>query len=151
MFWKLYKKVLKTIAKNILWYKWRIFLLKLCDYRIGRDVYIGEELIVVEELEDHWNVEIGDRASLAPRVTIVTSSHPNFSRIRPSVPTPRGKVVVEADAWVGTGAILLPNVRVGKGAVVGAGAVVTKDVAPYSIVVGIPAKVVGQVKPLPAD
>lgn len=149
MFWKVWKKVLKTIAKNALWYKWRIFLLRCCHYQIGRDVYIGEELIVVEELEDHWNVEIGDRASLAPRVTIVTSSHPNFSRIRPLVPTPRGKVVIEADAWIGTGATLLPNVRVGRGAVVGAGAVVTKDVAPFSMVVGIPAKVIGQIPPLP--
>jgi hypothetical protein len=46
------------------------------------------------------------------------------------------------DTWIGHGAIIMPEVRVGDGAVVGSGAVVTKDVAPYTIVVGVPAKFV---------
>jgi acetyltransferase-like isoleucine patch superfamily enzyme len=50
------------------------------------------------------------------------------------------KVQVDADVWIGTGAIVVPGERIGIGAVVGAGAVVTKDVAPYTIVVGVPAK-----------
>ena len=48
------------------------------------------------------------------------------------------EVVIEDDAWIGTHAIIMPGVTIGRGAVVGAGCVVTKDVAPYSVVVGIP-------------
>lgn len=51
-------------------------------------------------------------------------------------------VVLGHDVWVGHGAIVLPGVRIGTGAVVGAGAIVTKDVADYTIVVGVPARVV---------
>jgi len=51
-----------------------------------------------------------------------------------------GKIIIQDDAWIGAGAIILPNVTIGKGAVVGAGAVVTKDVPPYTVVAGVPAK-----------
>ena len=50
------------------------------------------------------------------------------------------KVTVGHDVWIGHGAIILPGVRIGHGAVVAAGAVVTKDVAPYAIVAGVPAR-----------
>lgn len=51
-------------------------------------------------------------------------------------------VVIEDDAWIGANAVVLPGVRIGRGAVVAAGAVVTKDVGPYTIVGGIPAKLI---------
>ena len=70
---KLKKKIFKMIATNIGWYKIRIALLRSCGFVIGKDVYIADGLIIVEELLDRENVVIGDRASLAPRVTIVTS------------------------------------------------------------------------------
>ena len=53
-----------------------------------------------------------------------------------------GKIVVEEDCWVGTGAFLLSHARIGRGAVVAAGAVVTKPIPPYSVVAGSPAKVI---------
>ena len=49
--------------------------------------------------------------------------------------------------WIGGGAILLPGVTIGRGSVIGAGAVVTKDVSPYSVAVGNPARVIRQVEP----
>jgi acetyltransferase-like isoleucine patch superfamily enzyme len=143
---KLKKKILKTLARNCIWYKWRIALLRMCHFEIGQNVYIGDDLIIVEELLDKGNVIIKDRASLAPRITIVTSSHPNFSKIRPFAPVVKGKVVIEEDAWIGCGAIILPNVVVGKGAIVGAGSVVNKSVPAYTIVAGIPAKELGKVE-----
>ena len=54
-------------------------------------------------------------------------------------------VVIEDDVWIGARVIFLPGVRVGRGAIVGAGAVVTKDVPDYALVVGNPARVVGTV------
>lgn len=52
-------------------------------------------------------------------------------------------IVIDEDCWIGAGSILLPNIHIGRGTVVGAGAVVTKDTLPYSVVAGVPAKVIG--------
>lgn len=52
------------------------------------------------------------------------------------------KVIIEDDVWLGTGAIILKGVTIGRGSVIAAGALVTKDVPPYSIVGGLPAKVI---------
>jgi acetyltransferase-like isoleucine patch superfamily enzyme len=52
-----------------------------------------------------------------------------------------GPVVIEDDVWLGAGAIVLDGVRIGKGCIVGAGAVVTKDLPDYAIAIGVPAKV----------
>ena len=103
--------------------------------------------MIVEELAGDDRIEIGDRASLAPRVTLVTSSHPNSSRIREYAPVSRGPVVIEEDAWIGAGAVVLPNVRIGRGAVVGALSVVTQDVPPLHVVAGQPARTVRVLAP----
>ncbi len=52
------------------------------------------------------------------------------------------QIVIEEDCWVGAGCIVLPGVKIGRGSVVGAGSVVTKDVLPYSVVAGVPAKII---------
>lgn len=137
------KKVLKRWARNTFFPGWRVQLLRWCGFRIGEDVYIADELIVVEELAERHNLVIGDRVSIAPRVTLVTSSHPNRSRIRSVAPVASGPIVLEPDAWIGAGAVILPGVTVGRGAVVGALSVVTQDVAPLTIVAGQPARPVG--------
>ena len=57
-----------------------------------------------------------------------------------------GSVTVEDDVWIGSNCVILPGVTIGCGSVIGAGAVVTKDIPPYSIAVGVPAKVLKQRK-----
>ena len=119
----------------------RICLLRLCHYRIGKSVYVGESLIVVDDLSDkRSNLLIGDRAAISPRVTFVLHSQPNASRLVPYVNSCKGKITIERDAWIGTGAVILPGVTVGEGAVVGANSVVTRDVPAYTVVGGIPAR-----------
>lgn len=146
---KVRRKFLKTWARHTMLPGWRLTLLRCAGVRIGQDAYVADDLIIVEELSGPGLVTIGDRVSLAPRVTIVTSSHPNHSRIGPTAPVASGPVTIEADAWIGTGAVLLPNVTVGRGAVVAAGAIVTRDVAPLDIVGGQPARTIGAVPPPP--
>ncbi len=55
-----------------------------------------------------------------------------------------GDIVIEDDVWIGSGARVMDGVTIGRGAIIGAGAVVTKDVPPYSIALGVPARVVGR-------
>lgn len=137
---KISKKVLKSFVKYFPGYKLRGFFLRLSGYQVGKDVYIGEELIIVDELEERGQVVIGDRVAIAPRVTLVVSSRPNFSRIKSLISEEKGPITIKNDAWLGTGVIIMPNICIGEGAVVAAGSVVTKDVPPYTVVIGAPAK-----------
>lgn len=145
--WRLRKKILKRWARNAFFPAWRVRLLRLCGFSIGRDVYIADDLLIVEELTERGNITIGDRVSIAPRVTLVTSSHPNNSRIRPFGPVAQGPIVIEDDAWLGAGCVVLPGVRIGRGAVVGANSVVGQDVAPLHVVAGQPARTVRELVP----
>ena len=95
---------------------------------------------------------IKDHVMLAPNVTIITGNHriDLMDRCMYDV-TDNDKrkcddqnVVLEGDNWIGANTTILKNVHIGRGAVVGAGSVVTKDVLPYSIVGGVPAKVIGK-------
>jgi acetyltransferase-like isoleucine patch superfamily enzyme len=135
------KKCLKLIAKYFPLCAIRILALRGAGYSVGRDVYIGEELHVTDELDNSAStLSIGDRAAIAQRVLIVLSSYANNSLYRQAFGEKFGRVAIERDAWVGAGVIILPNVTIGEGALVGAGSVVTRDVAPFTIVAGNPAR-----------
>ena len=145
--WRLRKKILKRWARNTFFPGFRVQLLRACGFTIGREVYIADDLLIVEELADRGNVTIGDRVSIAPRVTLVTSSHPNYSRIRAFAPLSQGPIVIEADAWLGSGSVILPGVRIGRGAVVGANSVVTSSVPALHVVAGQPARTIRELVP----
>jgi acetyltransferase-like isoleucine patch superfamily enzyme len=145
--WRLRKKVLKRWARNAFFPSYRVSLLRLCGFSIGSEVYIADDLIIVEELSDRNNITIGNRVSIAPRVTLVTSSHPNNSRIRGFAPVAQGSITIEDDAWLGAGCVILPGVRIGRGAVVGANSVVSQDVPPLHVVAGQPARTVRELTP----
>lgn len=147
---RLRKKLVKRWVRFIFLPALRPPLLRWAGYSVGTQVYIADGLTIVDELADRDTVTIGDRASLAPNVTLVASSHPNASRIRPVAPVQAGPVVIEADAWIGAGAVILPGVRIGRGAIVGALSVVNRDVEPLGIVAGQPARSIGRV-PTPPD
>ena len=83
---------------------------------------------------------IGNRVAIADRVTPSVASNANFSRIRNLIGELHGPIAIEDDAWLGAGVIVLPNVTIGRGAVVGAGAVVTRDVPSFTVVAGVPAR-----------
>lgn len=135
------KKSAKWVAGSFPLNGARIRALRSAGYSVGRSVYIGEGLHVTDELFSNMcSLSIGDRVAIAQRVIIVLASHPNESRLSTLLEPVFGQVTIEDDAWVGTGAIILPNVTIGEAAIVGAGAVVTKDVAPRTIVVGNPAR-----------
>lgn len=85
-------------------------------------------------------VQIGDRVLIASHVAITSITHDHRAhRIHGTYIAK--KVVIEDDCWIGAHSVILPGVRVGHGAVVGSGAIVTRDVPPRAIVVGAPARI----------
>lgn len=140
---KLRKKLFKSVAKVSPGNRLRLSLLRKCNYQIGKDVYIGEDLIVIDELGDpSTKLFIGDRVAISPRVTLVLHSAPNDSRIREHIREQKGSIVIHQDAWIGTGAVIMPDIEVGEGAVVGSNAVVTRSVPDYTVVAGVPARII---------
>lgn len=108
--------------------------------KVGERTFIGESVIV----RGQGGVTIGDSVLIAPMAKIMAVNH-NFTDVtRPVLDqgiTCQG-IVIEDGAWIGTGACVLDGVRIGKGAVVGANAVVTKDIPPHSVAVGMPAQII---------
>ncbi len=111
--------------------------------RIGRDSLIGEFNV----LRGQGGITIGDRVFCAPMVQMLAVNHVYDDPTRPMIEqgiTAQG-IEVADDVWIGAGAVLTDGVRVGEGAVVAAGAVVTKDVAPHTVVGGVPARVISHI------
>ncbi len=84
-------------------------------------------------------VRIGDDVLVASHVAIASMTHKTDARVFAETVVNK-PVVIEDNVWIGTGAIILPGVRLGTGCIIGAGAVVTKDVPANWIVAGIPAR-----------
>ncbi|MBR2722402.1 MAG: acyltransferase [Clostridia bacterium] len=106
---------------------------------------IGDNSGVGIRCEVNGPVTIGANVMMGPEVVIYTQTH---KYDRTDIPmceqgsTEPREVVIEDDVWLGRRAIIMPGVRIGKGSIIGAGAVVTKDVPPYSVVGGVPARVI---------
>lgn len=105
------------------------------DY--GLDTSLGDRVFVGHGCSflDLGGITVGERTMISPRVTLVTEGHPVEIAERYDWITV-APIVIEADVWIGAAATVLPGVRIGHGAVVGAGAVVAKDVAPLTVVTG---------------
>ena len=122
----------------------RIWGLRKLGFVVGKNVYFPSNSVITQNfVYDRGKLVLGDRVAVGPSVLFILVSHPNASKIRELMVNGKGsEIIVGNDAWIGGGAILLPGVKIGEGSVVGAGSVVTKDVAPYTIVAGNPAKVI---------
>jgi acetyltransferase-like isoleucine patch superfamily enzyme len=107
--------------------------------KIGNHVWIGPQAYF-----DARHLTLGDHVGWGPGARVLGSSHTGVPIDRPIIETDLEIRAVHVETWadIGTGAVLLPGVTVGKGSIVGAGAVVTRDVDPFSIVAGVPARFV---------
>jgi acetyltransferase-like isoleucine patch superfamily enzyme len=139
------RKILRWLGAHHPDNRTRQLFFRLTGVHIGQGCNITPGLVV----NDGYSglCRIGDRVSIATNVTLVVDSNPNNSRLcdEPHVKAHLIKtapVVIEDDVWLGTNAVVLPGVRVGQGAIVGAGAVVTRDVPPFAVVAGAPARVI---------
>ncbi len=137
---------------------------------IGSDVYVGHETMLKAyfQVPSGWKrsliigsgtwigqmcffhsaggIEIGNNVGIAPCVKILTSHHEEEGVEKPILHSRLrfAPVYIESDADIGVGTIILPGVRIGRGAQIGAGAVVTRDIPAYAVAMGNPARVARQ-------
>lgn len=152
------KRIIKDLIKKI---KWKVnnkhnytsygsIPEKMDMVKVGRDTY-GQ--LYVQAMSNQYHLIIGNYCSIAGDVlfvleadhrTNVISTYPFLTYYGgcEKDAVSKGDIIVDDDVWIGQRAMIMSGVHIGQGAVIGAGAVVTKDVPPYAIVGGVPAKII---------
>lgn len=157
VFWFFTDYITNHIVTHIpFWFIRRCYLV-LCGAKFGQHTQIDMDVTFMDpnRLKTGYNVHInrqclidargylsiGNNVSISLRSAIVTGSHDHRS---PTFDFVRTKITIEDNVWMGFQSTIVGNVKIGEGAVICAGAVVTKDVEPWSIVAGVPAKKIGE-------
>jgi maltose O-acetyltransferase len=114
-----------------------------CDF--GYNIFLGDGVFLNFNcvILDVVRVTIGDRTQIGPATQIYAADHPRDARTRREGLEFGRPVRIGADVWIGGSSIILPGVTIGDGAIVGAGSVVTRDVAAGATVAGNPARTIG--------
>lgn len=125
--------------------------------KFGDQIEIGEGVEIIADGVDGLQVWIGSHVQFARGVYVRSSNHRFDERTRPimdqghvskrvSFEGTDYAIVIEDDAWIGANAVIVSGAHVGRGAVIGAGSVVTGVIPPYAIAAGVPARVIGERK-----
>lgn len=116
----------------------KIFVKRNASLQIGSHTFINGVHLSVSE-----SVSIGEHVDIGPYTVIIDD---DFHPVGSQEDVLRKPIVIEDHVWITMNCMIMKGVRIGKGAVVAAGAVVTKDVPPYTLVGGVPAKVIKELK-----
>jgi len=113
-----------------------------CSYgvniQVGRQVFFNYGCVIL----DSCSVTLGDRVMMGPGVQLYTAAHPLEAERRAACMETAQPITIGSYVWIGGGAIVLPGVTVGDGAVIGAGSVVTRDIPCNAVAAGNPAKII---------
>jgi acetyltransferase-like isoleucine patch superfamily enzyme len=128
---------------------WSLVDLKPVDTTSSPKIRIGSYCTILHDFQCNASisVEVGDYVLIAPRVFVTDSDHvvdPAGARTTLCHEFRCAPVVIEHDCWLGANAVILKGVRIGHHAIIGANSVVTRDVAPLTVVAGAPARPIGQ-------
>jgi maltose O-acetyltransferase len=143
---KLIQRIRRASARNAFDYCGKnVNIERKADFGKGTGIRIGDSSGLGVNCSVRGPLDMGANIMMGPDVTILTSIHNTVSTDIPMNQQgflPNQKVTIGDDVWIGTRVIILPGVNIGKGSIIGAGAVVTKDVPEYAVVAGVPAKVI---------
>lgn len=140
----LYKRKFNSAGKNISFDPFSS-VFSYSSINLGRNVFIGRGAYFSSS---HSEINIGSNIMFGPDVHIYGGNHifNNVGlfmyKIKKDIAHIDGNVIIESDVWIGGKSIILSGVVIGKGAIIGAGSIVTKNVKPYSISAGNPAKII---------
>ncbi|MBN2406064.1 MAG: acyltransferase [Elusimicrobia bacterium] len=126
-----FRKIINLLARFTLNNALRVIFYRCTGVTVGKNVYIGGDCSIDDNFPEVVSIE--DDVIISHRVTVVAHDR---SRLMVA------PILIQKGAFIGTGSIVLPGVTVGHNSVVGAGSVVTKDVNPYTVVAGSPAKII---------
>jgi maltose O-acetyltransferase len=141
-----FRSFLRLLANHCIIPSLRVVLFRYSGIKIGKRVQVNLNVNFIDDFISGL-ITIEDEVSVAPFASIVASSHANYSRIYSVYKLgAMGPVRIKSGAWIGVGAVVLPGLTVGECSIIGANAVVTKDVEDYAVMVGIPAVKIGDVR-----
>lgn len=128
----------ESIIMDLRFFNWHHLGLK--GLEIGKECFVGDETLI-----DLYNkVVIQDRVSIAQRVIVLTHINVGYKNhpLQRYFPSKNSPVIIESGSVIGAGSIILPGITIGERSMVGAGSVVTKNVASMTLVAGVPARTI---------
>lgn len=134
----IFKVGLKSMGKKVL-IDYKVFFRYMKKISVGNNVSINRGCEVFTSANINAEVILNDNVTLSPNVKIYSAGH-HYNNLE--LPDSAGDVIINEHSWIGANSVILQNVTIGKGSIVSANSVVTKDVPPFSIVAGIPARVI---------
>jgi len=138
---RLIKKILHVILRLSPGNKVRVKILKLLGANIEGELYIAQNFFILDAgRTDYLTIE--KNVGIGPNVTILIHSDPYPSKLSNLYPRSWKKVHIGENVWIGACSTILGGITIGKNSIIAAGAVITKDVPPFTVVAGVPAKVV---------
>lgn len=141
LIFKAIKKILHIVMRHTPCNTMRVTMLKLLGANVKGKIKFSQELFIFDAGRTDL-LTIEDGVGIGPRVTILIHSDPSPSPLQKIYPKKTLPVHIKSGVWIGAGAIILPGVTIGECSLIAAGSVVIHDVLPYTVVAGVPAKVV---------
>ncbi|EXJ84721.1 acetyltransferase [Capronia epimyces CBS 606.96] len=126
------------------WVEGPVFMDYGTQVKLGKGVFINAHSTWI----DTCTIRVGARTLFGPHVSLYSGTHPLDPEIRNGTKGPESgrEIHIGEDCWIGGNVTILPGITVGRGATVGAGSVVTKDVPPFHVVAGNPARIIRKIK-----
>lgn len=143
---KILNKLLHVMMRLTPGNKIRVSILRLLGARITGNIFISQDLFILDAGRTNL-LKIEKNVAIGPRVTLLIHSDPSPSPLASVYPKKDQQIHIKEGAWIGAGSIILPGKTIGEFSVVAAGSVVTKDVPPFSVVGGVPAREIKKIPP----
>lgn len=138
---------IRGVINKYLFHKcgWGICIDKYVNIQGKKNITIGD-YCVINSFVHIWaggsGLIIGDRVMIASHTAITTLTHDYYDDNKRFSPAIDKKIIIGDDVWIGAHSVIMPGIIIGRGAIIGAGSVVTKNVADSTIVAGVPAKLI---------